>query len=171
MSLSGYPLETGQSARQPVAKVPRSGHVCAVTNLSTEVSNARELPSSLRPARWLSVQVKFEIDIRLNSVVLETWFLDIKTIEKICVNIHVFQFKVLTVNGKNGATGPNATHLVIAATSSELGSAEIQLTEARTALESPPRPSPAPRVVVQPPFLVSGPWSPPSYHLVKMTQQ
>ena len=101
----------------------------------------------------------------------ETWFLDIKAIEKIRVNIHVLQFKVLTVNGKNGATGPNATHLVIAATSSELGSAEIQLTEARTALESPPRPSPALRVVVQPPFLVSGPWSPPSYHLVKMTQQ
>ena len=85
--------------------------------------------------------------------------------------LHVFQFKVLTVNGKNGATGPNATHLVIAATSSELESAEIQLTEARTALESPPRPSPALRGVVQPPFLVSGPWSLPSYHLVKMTQQ
>ena len=101
--------------------------------------------------------MKFEIDIHLNSVVLETWFLDIKTIEKICVNIHVFQFKVLTVNGKNGATGPNATHLVIAATSSELGSAEIQLREARTALESPPRPSRALWVVVQPPFLVSGP--------------
>ena len=135
------------------------------------VSNVRESPSSSRTVRWLSVQVKFEIDIRLNSVVLETWLLDIKTIEKICVNIHVFQFKVLTVNGKNGATGPNATHLVIAATSSELGSAEIQLTEARTALESPPRPSRALRVVVQPPFLVSGPWSLPSYHLVKMTQQ
>ena len=52
--------------------------------------------------------MKFEIDIHLNSVVLETWFLDIKTIEKICVNIHVFQFKVLTVNGKNGATGQTA---------------------------------------------------------------
>ena len=121
------------------------------------VSNVRESPSSSRTVRWLSVQVKFEIDIHLNSVVLETWFLDIKTIEKICVNIHVFQFKVLTVNGKNGATGPNATHLVIAATSSELGSAEIQLREARTALESPPRPSRALWVVVQPPFLVSGP--------------
>ena len=92
MSLSGYPLETGQSARQPVAKVPRSGHVRAVTNLSTEDSNAMEMPLSLRTARWLSVQVKFEIDIHLNSVVLETWFLDIRTIEKICVNIHVFQF-------------------------------------------------------------------------------
>ena len=69
--------------------------------------------------------MKFEIDIHLNSVVLETWFLDIETIEKVCVNIHVLQFKVLAVNGKNGATGPNATHLVIAATSSELESAEI----------------------------------------------
>ena len=115
--------------------------------------------------------MKFEIDIRLNSVVLETWFLDIKTIEKVCVNINVLQFKVLTVNGKNGATGPNATHLVIAATSSELVLALLPYTEARTALESPPRPSPALRVVVQPPFLVSGPWSLPSYHLVKMTQQ
>ena len=62
MSLSGYPLETGQSARQPVAKVPRSGPVRAVTNLSTEVSNVMEkMPLSLRTARWLSVQVKFEI--------------------------------------------------------------------------------------------------------------
>ena len=61
MSLSGYPLETGQSARPPVAKVPRSGHVRAVTNLSTEVSNVMEMPLSLRTARWLSVQVKFEI--------------------------------------------------------------------------------------------------------------
>ena len=74
----------------------------------------------------------------LNSVVLETWFLDIKTIEKICVNIHVLQFKVLTVNGKNGGTGPNATLLVIAATSSELVLALLPYTEARTALESPP---------------------------------
>ena len=115
--------------------------------------------------------MKFEIDIHLNSGVLETWFLDTKTIEKVCVNINVLQFKVLTVNGKNGATGPNATHLVVAATSSELGSAKIQLTEARTALESPPRLSHVLWVVVHPPFLVSGPWSPPSYHLVKMTQQ
>ena len=73
------------------------------------------------------------------------------------------------MNGKNGATGPNATHLVIAATSSELESAKIQLTEARTALESPPRPSRAPRVVVHPPFLVSGPWSLPFNHLVRIT--
>ena len=86
MSLSGLPGATGQTARPHVAKVPRSGHVRAVTNLSTEVSNVREMPLSLRPARWLSVQVKFEIDIHLNSVVLETWFLDIKTIEKVCVN-------------------------------------------------------------------------------------
>ena len=43
------------------------------------------------------------------------------------------------VNGKNGATGPNATHLVIAATSSELESAEIQLTEARTVLATQQR--------------------------------
>ena len=85
--------------------------------------------------------------------------------------LHVFQFKVLTVNGKNGATGPNATLLVIAATSSELVLALLPYTEARTALESPLRPSRALRVVVQPPFLVSGPWSLPSYHLVKMTQQ
>ena len=133
MSLSGLPGATGQTARSPVAKVPRSGHVRAVTNLSTEVSDVREMPLSLRTARWLSVQVKFEIDIRLNSVVLETWLLDIKTIEKICVNIHVLQFKVLTVNGKNGATGPNATHLVIAATSSELVLALLPYTEARNA--------------------------------------
>ena len=106
-----------------------------------------------------------------NSLVLETWFLDIKTIEKIRVNIHVFQFKVLTVNGKNGATGPNATLLVIAATSSGLVLALLPYTETRTALESQLRLSHVLRVVVQPPFLVSGPWSPPSYHLVKMTQQ
>ena len=61
MSLSGLPGATGQSARSPVAKVPRSGHVRAVTNLSTEVSNVMEMPLSLRTARWLSVQVKFEI--------------------------------------------------------------------------------------------------------------
>ena len=55
----------------------------------------------------------------LKSVVLETWFLDIKTIEKVCVNIHVFQFKVLTVNGKNGATGQSAIHLVLVLKRSE----------------------------------------------------
>ena len=54
------------------------------------VSNARESPSSSRTVRWLSVQVKFEIDIHLNSVVLETCFFEIKTIKKICVNIHGF---------------------------------------------------------------------------------
>ena len=67
MSLSGLPGATGQSARSPVAKVPRSGHVRAVTNLSTEVSNARESPSSSRTVRWLSVQVKFEIDIHIEQ--------------------------------------------------------------------------------------------------------
>ena len=67
MSLSGYPLETGPSARPPVAKVPRSGPVRAVTNLSTEVSNVMEMPLSLRTARWLSVQVKFEIDIHIGQ--------------------------------------------------------------------------------------------------------
>ena len=81
MSLSGYPLETGQSARRPVAKVPRSGHVRAVTNLSTEVSNVMEMPLSLRPARWLSVQVK-KLEYILNSMVLDRWFLDIKIIAK-----------------------------------------------------------------------------------------
>ena len=59
MSLSGYLLETGQSARPPVAKVPRSGHVRAVINLSTEVSNVRETPLNLRTARWLTAQVIF----------------------------------------------------------------------------------------------------------------
>ena len=67
MSLSGYPLETGQSARQPVAKVPRSGHVPAVTNLLTENSNVMEMPLSLRTARWLSVQVRFEIDLHIEQ--------------------------------------------------------------------------------------------------------
>ena len=61
MSLSGLPGATGQTARPPVAKVPRSGHVRAVTNLSTEVSNVMEMLLSSRPARWLSAQVKFEI--------------------------------------------------------------------------------------------------------------
>ena len=73
MSLSGYPLETGQSARPPVAKVPRSGHVRAVTNLSTEVSDVREMPLSLRTARWLSVQVKFEIDILYLYIYRTVW--------------------------------------------------------------------------------------------------
>ena len=68
MSLSGLPGATGQSARPPVAKVPRSGPVRAVTNLSTEVSNVMEkMPLSLRTARWLSVQVKFEIDIHIGQ--------------------------------------------------------------------------------------------------------
>ena len=59
MSLSGYPLETGQSARPPVAKVPSWEDVFAVTNLSTEVSNVRETPLNLRTARWLTAQVIF----------------------------------------------------------------------------------------------------------------
>ena len=63
MSLSGLPGATGQTVRHPVAKVPRSGHVRAVTNLSTEVSNVWETPLSSRTVRWLSVQVKFEIDM------------------------------------------------------------------------------------------------------------
>ena len=70
MSLSGLPGATGQSARRPVAKVPRSGHVRAVTNLSTEDSNVMEMPLSLRPARWLSVQVK-KLEYILNSMVLD----------------------------------------------------------------------------------------------------
>ena len=65
MYLSGYPLEIGQSARPLVAKAPRSGVAFAVNKQSTGVSNVMEMPLSLRPARWLSVQVKFEIDILL----------------------------------------------------------------------------------------------------------
>ena len=73
LSLSGYPLETGQSARPPVAKVPRSGPVRAVTNLSTEVNNVREMPLSSKTVRWPSVQVNFEIDIHIEQCDLETW--------------------------------------------------------------------------------------------------
>ena len=44
MSLSGYPGENGQGVTPPVAKVTRSGHVRAVTNLSTGLSNVMETP-------------------------------------------------------------------------------------------------------------------------------
>ena len=58
MSLSGYPLETGQSARPLVAKAPRSGGVFAVNKHSTGMSSVREAPLSLTIARWLRVQVE-----------------------------------------------------------------------------------------------------------------
>ena len=58
MSLSGYPLEIGQSARPPVAKDPRSGDAFAVNKQSTEMTSVTETPLSLTTARWLRVQVE-----------------------------------------------------------------------------------------------------------------
>ena len=86
----------------------------------------------------------------LKSVVLETWFLDIKTIEKIRVNIHVLQFKVLTVNGKNGATGQSAIHLVLVLKRSEHEPAarQTRLLGKILALENPLRLLCAPPAVV-----------------------